>query len=201
MAMEGLPYSFFLPISEYFPEARDYRMYWKAAAFRSDVNRCAGRSCLIPRQVTVNTRLFRHFPSCPLLGRVGLEGGNEEAGFAPNSLPTRISKHLLGIKIFRRCLAVVIQLIAQRDGGFGLRRGKDLTVLFDKEFEQQIIPNCIDKFFGPLPSESVWRKPSAALILCVTDVSGNIYQIGSPEFPCGCHKRFSHRGIHTSFAS
>ena len=26
-----------LPIREYFPEARDYRIYWKAAAFRSNV--------------------------------------------------------------------------------------------------------------------------------------------------------------------
>jgi hypothetical protein len=25
-----------LPIREYFPEARDYRIYWKAAAFRSN---------------------------------------------------------------------------------------------------------------------------------------------------------------------
>ena len=26
-----------LPIREYFPEARDYKIYWKAAAFRSNV--------------------------------------------------------------------------------------------------------------------------------------------------------------------
>jgi hypothetical protein len=26
-----------LPIREYFPEARDYKIYWKASAFRSNV--------------------------------------------------------------------------------------------------------------------------------------------------------------------
>lgn len=26
-----------LPIREYFPEARDYKIYWKAAAFRSNI--------------------------------------------------------------------------------------------------------------------------------------------------------------------
>ena len=58
-------------------------------------------------------------------------------------------------------------------------------MLFVKEFEQQIIPNCIDKFFRPLPSESVWSKPSAVLMLCVTDGSSSIYEIGSQEFPGG----------------
>jgi hypothetical protein len=132
---------------------------------------------------------------------VGLEGDNEGAGFSPNGFPTRIRKHLLGIKIFRCRLAVLIQLIAQGGGGLGLHSGKGRTVLFDKEFEQQIIPNCIDEFFRPLPSESVWSKPSAALMLCVTDGSGSIYEIGSPEFPDGRHKQSSHSGIHSSIAS
>ena len=104
-----------------------------------------------------------------LLGQVGLEGGNEGAGLAPNSFPTRISEHLLGIKIFRCSVAVVIQLIAQRGGGFGLHSGKSRTVLFDKEFKQKTVPNCVDQFFGSLPCEGVWSNPSGTLALRVTD--------------------------------
>ena len=32
-----LQFGMTLPISEYFPEARDYKIYWKGAAFRSNV--------------------------------------------------------------------------------------------------------------------------------------------------------------------